>query len=145
MLLKIEPPLASTDAYTVVGEFFAYAASTRTKEPPGSPVAKVHDAPPSLETYALPEYPVAIALVESIGWNATPVISVACVLVHDTPASIERKIPERVAARMTAPSGDIASLLTYHQFEFAVDANWLQVVPLSVLMNTPAPRMPSVL
>jgi hypothetical protein len=46
---------------------------------------------------------------------------------------------------MTRPFGEIASRLTNHQLEFAVDGNWAQVVPPSVLLKTPAPRMPSLL
>ena len=82
---------------------------------------------------------------ESVGWNTTSVISMADTLVQVTPASIERQMPVRVAASSVAPFGDIASRFTYHQLEFAVDGSCVQVTPLSTLVKTPAPRMPSAL
>src|SRR5437773_1247212 len=51
-------------------------------------------------------------------------------------------MPVRVAASSVAPFGDIASRFTYHQLEPAVDASCVQVVPPSMLVTTPAPRMP---
>jgi len=45
----MDPPFVSTDAYTVAGALRAYASSTRTNDPPGSPVAAVHVAPPSVD------------------------------------------------------------------------------------------------
>src|SRR5439155_19873623 len=100
---------------------------------------------------AKPFFVAAMALLLSVGWNATIEPSrPGCfsVSVHVSPLSVERKIVAAtspytafVAARMVLPSGENEIRSTpFDQSGAAVAATCVHVMPLSTLLKMPAPR-----
>src|SRR5882762_4034848 len=97
---QISPPLASTEAYTRLGDALAKQSSTRRPQSPACAVA-VHVAPPSIENHASPlETLPATARCGSVGWNFTSATLLGKTVCHTARnGSVLRCNPPLVAAR----------------------------------------------